>query len=678
MRQIQLVSPRLLVAALLVIGMSGCSGGESGNLPPADPDFSDSALGLNTGFRQLIFSWFAVDGATHYKLFQNPDGASGFTQVGADIPADEIPDPLPEPLLPQVFAVDISVHKIDWVNARYRLESCDAMDECTLVGEQSPIGLSAGAIGYVKTLQDFGVGVGFSVSLSDDATTLAAGAPGDSSAVFDENGNVVFSCYENGEPLEFDEFGNLLTEDGMPTIDEGDPEVDEDDTPILDDEGNPIVVTIEACETAISSGTVPVFNVGTTAEEFGLDAFLKAGNFEAGDQFGWSVALDADGDVLVASSVFEDGAPGGLFNNNDLVDSGAAYVFRREAGVWPAPGSIEAVRYLKASNADEADFFGQKVAISGDGSTIAVAAVAEGSNATGIDGDQTNNDLTNAGAVYVFRNLDGEWAQEAYIKASNTGAEDNFGLALELNETGDLLVVGAPGESSGDAADQSDNGDIGSGAVYVFSRSGTIWMQQAYLKASNPDGPRHSGDDLGDSFGTDLSLNADGSLLLIGAPLEDSSSTGLDGNESDNSSRNSGAAYLFTRTGDMWAQQTFFKASNTGGIDEFGTAVALSSDGNALVISAPRESSQSIGINGAENIDGVVGSGAMYYFENSMGGWQQEAFVKGSVRGFSLRFGFDVDLAVVNAGEPDEINVLVGSTPFEDGGANDSGALFVY
>jgi hypothetical protein len=388
--------------------------------------------------------------------------------------------------------------------------------------------------------------------------------------------------------------------------------------------------------------------------------------------------LDADGGVLVASSVFEDGAPGGLFNNNDLVNSGAAYVFRREAGVWPAPGSIEGVRYLKASNADEADFFGQKVAISGDGTTIAVAAVAEGSNATGIDGDQTNNDLTNAGAVYVFRNLGGEWTQEAYIKASNTGAEDNFGLALELNETGDLLVVGAPGESSGDAADQSDNGDNGSGAVYVFSRSGTIWMQQAYLKASNPDGPRHSGDDLGDSFGTDLSLNADGSLLLIGAPLEDSSSTGLDGNESDNSSRNSGAAYLFTRTGDMWAQQTFFKASNTGGIDEFGTAVALSSDGNALVISAPRESSQSIGINGAENIDGVVGSGAMYYFENSTGGWQQEAFLKGSVRGFSLQFGFDVDLAVVNAGEPDEINVLVGSTPFEDGGANDSGALFVY
>jgi hypothetical protein len=165
---------------------------------------------------------------------------------------------------------------------------------------------------------------------------------------------------------------------------------------------------------------------------------------------------------------------------------------------------------------------------------------------------------------------------------------------------------------------------------------------------------------------------------LIGAPLEDSGSTGLDGNESDNSSRNSGAAYLFARTGDMWAQQTFFKASNTGGIDEFGTAVALSSDGNALVISAPRESSQSIGINGAENVDGVVGSGAMYYFENSTGGWQQEAFVKGSVRGFSLQFGLGVDLAVVSAGEPEESNVLVGATPFEDGGANDSGAVFIY
>jgi hypothetical protein len=210
-----------------------------------------------------------------------------------------------------------------------------------------------------------------------------------------------------------------------------------------------------------------------------------------------------------------------------------------------------------------------------------------------------------------------------------------------------------------------------SGAVYIFTRVGSDWTQQAFIKASNADGAQHSGDEGGDLFGTSISLTDDGTMLLVGAPGEDSISTGIDGNLSDNSFRNSGAAYLFVREGDDWNQQTYFKASNTGLVDEFGGTVALSSSGDALVIGAQREASSAVGINGTENIDSVVASGAAYYFENGMGGWHQRAFVKASLRNFGLLFSWRLALA-------QDGKILTGSAPSEDGGGVDSGAVFVY
>ena len=94
---------------------------------------------------------------------------------------------------------------------------------------------------------------------------------------------------------------------------------------------------------------------------------------------------------------------------------------RNGEGIW----SQEA--YLKASNSGAEDQFGVSLSLSGSGDTLAVGAMQEDSAATGIDGDQNNNDAKDSGAVYVFtRNADG-WSQQAYIKASNTEADDGFG-----------------------------------------------------------------------------------------------------------------------------------------------------------------------------------------------------------------------------------------------------------
>ena len=116
---------------------------------------------------------------------------------------------------------------------------------------------------------------------------------------------------------------------------------------------------------------------------------------------------------------------------------------------------------------------------------------------------------------------------------------------------------------------QADNSATDSGAVYVFTRSGTTWAPQAYVKASNTSAK--------DAFGNAIALSADGGTLAVGATGEASAATGIGGNQGDNNAASAGAAYVFIRTGTVWSQQAYVKASNTDPGDVFGVTIALSS-----------------------------------------------------------------------------------------------------
>src|SRR6478735_3361004 len=202
----------------------------------------------------------------------------------------------------------------------------------------------------------------------------------------------------------------------------------------------------------------------------------------------------------------------------------------------PAPIVAQLVQqgYLKPSNTNADDLFGFNVTLSGD--TLVVGAPQEGSNATGVNGNQADNSAPNSGAVYVFTRTGGVWSQQAYLKASNAGAGDQFGVAVAL--AGDTLAVGALGEAGGSTGiNHGDNNNApGSGAAYVFTRTGGVWTQQAYVKASNTGG----------QFGSGVALAGD--TLAVGAPFEDSNATGIDGDHNNNNAQTSGAAYVFTRT----------------------------------------------------------------------------------------------------------------------------------
>ena len=196
--------------------------------------------------------------------------------------------------------------------------------------------------------------------------------------------------------------------------------------------------------------------------------------------------------------------------------------------------------YVKASNTGVGDFFGSAVALSADGSTLAVAAYGEASNAKGVGGNQDDNSAGGAGAVYVFTRTGAQWSQQAYVKASNTEANDFFSDPLALSADGSTLAVGAIGEASnakGIGGSQDANSAAFAGAVYVFTRIGAQWSQQAYVKASNTDAS--------DLFGFALALSADSSTLAVVAKGEASNAKGVSGNQDDNSALNAGAVYVF-------------------------------------------------------------------------------------------------------------------------------------
>ena len=392
-------------------------------------------------------------------------------------------------------------------------------------------------------------------------------------------------------------------------------------------------------------------------------AYLKASNTEAGDTFGWSVAVSGD-TVLIGSPYEDSNATGvnGNQNNNSAFHSGAAYVFVRRGTNWSQQA------YLKASNTEAGDIFGWSVAVSGD--TVLIGAPNEGSNATGVNGNQINNGDLNSGAAYVFVRSGTNWTQQAYLKASNTEVSDGFGFAVSIS--GDSVAVSAANESSnatGVNGNQNNNLAAYSGAAYVFVRSGTNWTQQAYLKASNPD--------TYDRFGYRLAI--DGDTVAISADGEASAVSGVNGNQSDNSRPYAGAAYIFARSGTNWSQQAYLKASNTGYAYFFGDGVGVS--GDVVVVGATSESSNATGVNGNQNNNLAAYSGAAYVFVRRGTNWTQQAYLKASNTEAGDIFGRSVavsgDTVLIGAPLEDSNSTGVNGNQ-NNNNAPDSGAAYVF
>ena len=328
-----------------------------------------------------------------------------------------------------------------------------------------------------------------------------------------------------------------------------------------------------------------------------------------GNLFGWSV--DISGDSAVISALGE-----GAYR-------GSIYIFQRVSGMWS-----EQARRLP-SNGEPDDHFGQAVAIDGD--HIVVGAHKE---------DGTNDLVPNGGALYVFQRENMDWTERTILR---TGSGEQLGFDVAVS--GDTIAAGAPHESTGGnssgaayvfvgagaswlpqprlkalglIAGNQFGGSIdvhedtmvvgsyflgGSGAAWVFERTGGAWSEEASLKADNAES--------GDRFA--ISVAVLDSEVLVGADFEDGSDVGVGGDQTSNAIDRSGAAYLFTRDVDGWRQLAYLRASNPGENDGFGRTVAGA--GTTLVVGAMREDSAEPLLGGMGLDNSALGAGAIYIFD---------------------------------------------------------------
>jgi uncharacterized membrane protein len=345
--------------------------------------------------------------------------------------------------------------------------------------------------------------------------------------------------------------------------------------------------------------------------------------------------------------------------------------------------------YLKAPNTSNDDNFGWSVAVSGD--TVVVGAFYEDSTTTaiinGTDLSSTNNSGDDHGAAYVFVRSGKTWTHQAYLKAPNSSNFDYFGYSVAVS--GDTIVVGAFYEGSNTTAiingtDLISTNDSGyeNGAAYVFTRSGSTWSHQAYLKAPNNSD--------WDGFGWSVAVSGD--TVVVGAPYEDSNTTsiinGADLISTNDSGYENGAAYVFTRSGDTWSSQAYLKAPNNSDDDWFGYSVAVS--GDTVVVGVYKEASTTTAIiNGSDlssaNNDGYI-NGAAYVFVRNGTTWTHQAYLKAPNNSNTDNFGRSVaisgDTIVAGAlGEASDTTAIINgadlSSANESGNANGAAYVFV-
>ena len=318
---------------------------------------------------------------------------------------------------------------------------------------------------------------------------------------------------------------------------------------------------------------------------------LTASDGQISDQFGKTVSISGD-TVISGSPSHTAGGP----------SSGAAYIFKREETGW-----IQQVKLFDTKTASE-DQFGTAVDIS---KNLAIVGARQDDDAG-----------RNSGAAYIFGRRKDDWIQQAKLVPNDGQTGDVFGYSVAISA--ETSIIGAYGDD--DAAPEG-------GSAYVFVRSGTDWIQQAKLIGNDTASLDH--------FGATVAL--DRNTAIIGAHGRDQN--GID----------SGAAYIFVRSGTVWIQQA--KLAPTDGLegDRFGFSAAIS--GDTAIIGAPGH--DAIGID----------AGAAYLFTRSGATWTQQAKLTAEDAALGDEFGHAVDI--------NTDNIIIGAWK-DDHAGSDTGSAYIF
>ena len=352
---------------------------------------------------------------------------------------------------------------------------------------------------------------------------------------------------------------------------------------------------------------------------------LEHSDTGSGDLFGWDVDISSDGLYVVAGHPYDEEETSG-FNYTNL-NYGAAYIFYYNGSSWSQQAK------LKPSDRSTGDQFGRSVAMNNAGDYIIGGAPYQESGGT------------QQGAAYIFTRSGTSWSQQAKLEASDGQNYDLFGEAVDISSTdADYAIVGAYLE------DGAGSGDARRGKAYVFTRSGTSWSQQAILTPSDAADNQY--------FGFAVTISDDGAYACVGAY----------GDATEGA--NTGAAYIFARSGTSWSQQAKLTASDAATSDLFGRSMRMNSDGTFVIIGAYGDDGPS---------DDAATSGTAYIFKREDTTWSQVKQLRASDYQASDVFGGQICHAVgINASG----NRVVVGAPQEDGGAGDptsnQGAVYIY
>ncbi|RMG99112.1 MAG: hypothetical protein D6705_04105 [Deltaproteobacteria bacterium] len=546
---------------------SSSSSATDGGLPPPPPT-GVSADGQP--IKRIHVTWDASEGAATYQLEWRPNLASpAWTPLGPPVSQTEFDA--------------VGAFLPAWVDAEVRVTACNA-NGCSAPSDPVPVTGLDTAIGFVKSdMIASDAGHGSALATSNDGHVIAMGAP----------------FYTEGPGLA--DKGRVTTFHMDPATGQWMPlavpypgpgaKVDQDDRfgsrVALDASGERLVISSPEPTT---TEPVEIFvyawdeNMGAWSS---TPVLLSLQGLPPCDALGETgLAISGDGNLIAV----------GCKENGNYVAT-----WRLAGNLWTGPEKYDAP-------ANAAPRFGYAVALSEDGTWMAVSAVGGANGATG--------------TVHVLHRVNDAWVVSGSgpleasvanpVNPGQNGDEgvytDGFGASVALSADGTRLVVGAPyedGAGMGVASDAaSDTGEVASGAVFVYRHAGNdTWVLEAYVKAPTPS-PN-------DFFGASVSISADGTLLAVGAPGDDDDGTGLSTQGSNGNAPDAGAVFLYRRTDQGWQFDRILKAYSVAGPgDRFGTAVAVSGDGTCLAVGAPGEDSENLN---PEN-DAEQGAGAVYLY----------------------------------------------------------------
>ncbi len=330
---------------------------------------------------------------------------------------------------------------------------------------------------------------------------------------------------------------------------------------------------------------------------------LTASDATSLDEFGVSVSIN--GAYAIVGAWQEGDGLHDSDGDNRPFQAGSAYIYIRDGQNW-----IQQAK-LTASDANNGDWFGRSVSISGD--YAIVGADAEGDGLDESDGDHRP---LSTGSAYIFVRNGQSWAQQAKLTASDADVHDGFGWSVSIS--GEYAIAGSP-------FPVDDDGVFDAGSAYIFVRDGQNWTEKVKLTASDAE--------LGDFFGWSVSIN--GGYAIVGAPSHN---------------KEEGAAYIFVRDGQSWTQQAKLTA-------------------NDVVLDNRKNFGWSVSISDEYTIVGAKGdnasAGAAYIFVRDDQNWTQQAKLTASDAEANDRFGASVSISGEYA--------IVGAWLKDEGGVDEDG-----